>query len=823
MKRLHVHEATLCAWLVLYPAFAGAASPDLQSCEPRGGQRGTEMEVKLVGNRLWDAEEIVFYREGITWKEVRPDEKAGTSVTVKFAIAGDAPFGLHPFRVRTKTGISYARPFWVSQFPNVLESENNHSFETPQDVALNVTIDGTVRAETADFFRFQAKKGQRVSVEVEGLRANSTRGYLGMDPYVAILNKDRFALASADDTPLLRQDCWVSVVIPEDGAYLVEVRDSAYEGRGRYRAHIGTFPRPTAAYPAGGQPGEELEVRMIGDAKGEYSVKVKLPAGSGRQEHELFASREGLFPPSPNILRLSPYPNVLEDESVNDAIGTLSASSGSLPLAFNGILQEDGDHDYFRFTAKKGQKFSFRTVARKMASPVDPVLHVFSADGKVLGGNDDADGSVDARYDFAAPADGDYFVRVYDHLLRGGPDFVYRVETEVAKPEILVTMPEFQQQDNQYRKAMEVPRGGRYAVVANVTRQNVRCDVRLGADNLPPGVVLKAAEMPAAVGQYPIVFEAAPDAPAGTRLVSLWAESTDSANPVRGVFTHPFDWVRGNPNNTVYYSTTVDVMPVAVLEEAPYSLELEPLGRALLRDGQAQMKVVAKRKEGFTTPITARWLWRPPGFSCDSTVTIPEGKTEALFNISANGNAELRTWKVCVLGESNTPKGVVCSASGLTDLEIADHFVTMKMNLTTVQQGGKGEILLDVEEVTGFNGDAKVRVLGLPAKATAEEAILKKGDTQVRIPMQTAPDTPVGQQKNVFCELVFNEGGKEYRQRAGLGGIVRVDPAPKVAQKPAAEPVKAAAPVAPAKAENKPLSRLEQLRVEAKKAAEAGK
>jgi hypothetical protein len=113
-----------------------------------------------------------------------------------------------------------------------------------------------------------------------------------------------------------------------------------------------------------------------------------------------------------------------------------------------------------------------------------------------------------------------------------------------------------------------------------------------------------------------------------------------------------------------------------------------------------------------------------------------------------------------------------------------------------------------------------VKVFGLPAKATGEEVTLRKGDTQIRIPVQTAPDTPVGQHKNVFCEVVFNEGGKEYRQRAGLEGIVRVDPVPKVAQQaPAPQPEKRVSE--PAKVAEKPLSRLEQLRLEAKKEAAA--
>ncbi|NBO94139.1 MAG: hypothetical protein EBV06_17790, partial [Planctomycetia bacterium] len=142
----------------------------------------------------------------------------------------------------------------------------------------NVTVDGTTKPETSEYFVVEAKKGQRLSVEVEGVRANSVRGVLGIDPYVGIMNMKRFLLASADDTPLLKQDCFVSCVIPEDGKYIVEVRDSAYQGNARFRAHIGTFPRPTVAYPAGGQAGTEVEFTMIGDPKGDYRFKTKLPA-----------------------------------------------------------------------------------------------------------------------------------------------------------------------------------------------------------------------------------------------------------------------------------------------------------------------------------------------------------------------------------------------------------------------------------------------------------------------------------------------------------------------------------------------------------------
>ncbi len=48
-----------------------------------------------------------------------------------------------------------------------------------------------------------------------------------------------------------------------------------------YRAHIGTFSRPTGIYPAGGQAGSQLTARVLGDPLGERTEKVALPAKAG--------------------------------------------------------------------------------------------------------------------------------------------------------------------------------------------------------------------------------------------------------------------------------------------------------------------------------------------------------------------------------------------------------------------------------------------------------------------------------------------------------------------------------------------------------------
>src|SRR5204863_7034254 len=90
----------------------------------------------------------------------------------------------------------------------------------------------------------------------------------------------RFELAASDDAPLLKQDSLCSVIIPADGTYVIQVRESAYGGNGAcaYRLHVGTFPRPTAVMPAGGKLGEEVELRFLGDPAGEIRQKIKLPA-----------------------------------------------------------------------------------------------------------------------------------------------------------------------------------------------------------------------------------------------------------------------------------------------------------------------------------------------------------------------------------------------------------------------------------------------------------------------------------------------------------------------------------------------------------------
>src|SRR4051794_22756521 len=52
------------------PQVSRASSPELQIIQPRGAQRGTEVDVTFRGNRLADAKDVIAYDPGITVEKV---------------------------------------------------------------------------------------------------------------------------------------------------------------------------------------------------------------------------------------------------------------------------------------------------------------------------------------------------------------------------------------------------------------------------------------------------------------------------------------------------------------------------------------------------------------------------------------------------------------------------------------------------------------------------------------------------------------------------------------------------------------------------------
>ncbi len=818
MSALRTIRSLLASVLILSTATVFAASPRLSIIMPRGGQRGQNVQFTFSGSLLADVEEIFFYEPGFEVKNI--EAVNGNSFKATVAIAPDARLGEHIAQVRTKTGISDFRTLYVGNLPDVAEKEPNTQFEEAQPIPMNVTVTGVVQSEDVDYYVVEAKKGDRIAVEVEAIRLGNTL----FDVYAAILDSKRFEMSAEDDSPLVIQDAVCTTVAPEDGKYYVEVRESSYAGNGncRYRLHVGNFPRPTAVYPAGGKIGEEVEVKFLGDAAGDFAQKFKLPE-QVVPEYGLFAGTPESSAPSWNRFRLSDVPNALEVEPNNTRE---HATPVEFPSAFNGILQETGDQDFFKFTAKKGQQLNVECYGRRVRSAIDPFMYLYNASGGQIAANDDSRGP-DSYFRFNVPADGEYYLMVRDHLMRGGPGFVYRVEFQSVQPALTLSIPRVERY-GQYRQQIYVARGNRFATLINASRGNFGGPLVLAPEKLPEGITMHAEPMPANLSTMPVVFEAAADAPLNGLLANFLGKHQE--NPaISGGFSNTSDFIVANPGQSRYYTKTVKRLPIAVVDELPFSIDIQVPKVPVARNGSMNLKIVATRKADFKAPITVQFPFRPPGISAASSVTIAADKTEANYPINANGSAAIGTWKVFAIGWANVG-GNAFSSSRLCPLEISEPFVTFAIDRTACEQGQNTELVCKLAQAKEFPGEAIARVYGLPSKVTTTELKFTKDSTELVFPVTTDKASPAGRHKSVFCQITIMMNGEPIVHNVG-GTELRIDKPlpPKVAPKPMPKPAAvAAAPKPMPKPMPKPerrLTRLEQLRLDkanARKAAAGG-
>ncbi|MBI1369907.1 MAG: peptidase [Planctomycetes bacterium] len=811
-----IRTAIACAALLLTTSLDAIAvgPPDLDGIQQGGVQRGVEGTLDLAGKRLDEPQEVMFYEPGFTVTNLEVVGDKGTHIKVHLNVAADVPLGEHHLRLRTKFGLTDLKTFFVGPYPMVGEAEPNSSFDAPQKVAMNTTIEGVVENEDIDYYLIEAKQGQRISAEVEAIRL----GRRNFDPYVAIMDMRRFELASCDDIPLLWQDCYASVVAPADGNYIVMVRESSYGGSGdsQYRLHIGDFPRPRAVYPPGGKVGEELKVTFVGDVSGPIEKTIKLP-DQPNEMYGVYAEQNGASSPSPNYMRVSPFGSYNEAEPNND-YGAPNVVDAELPVAINGVIEKAGDVDLFKFKAKKGQNLDVRVYARALRSPLDPVMSIAN-----VGGNDDS-GGLDSYLNFQVKEDGEYVLSVTDQLGKGGPDYVYRVEITPKAPAVSFTIPQADRDDTQTRQMASIPKGNRFAILLSAKRENFGGELKFLIDHMPQGVQMIAPNMADNVSEVPILFEAAPDAPIGGELTTLRGEHIDAdKNNIKGTFSQTVVLVRGQPNNTAYISTTVPQFTMAVQDEVPFKVSIVEPKVPLAQSGRMNIKVVAERKDGFDEPITVQMLRRSPGFNCNSTVTMDKGKNEVEYPVNANGNAATGTWDICMVAWANVNGGRQYIATQMAKLNIVPEYVVGKMEMVSCEQGQPVDIVCELEQRQPFDGEAKLELFGLPDKVTAEPVMITKDSKQAVFHIKTDPNSPVGQHKSLFCQFTLIQNGEPIVQSLAGGSVLRIDkprPAPveKKAEPKKDEPKPEAKPNEPPP---KPLSRLEQLRQELAEKAKA--
>lgn len=775
---------------------------------PRGAARGEIIEVTFHGMDLDDPREVIFYRPGIHASGFATENAKQTSRTpnggtiskttkMKFKIAADAPLGQHALRLRTGTALSEVVTFWVGPFPTVNEAEKkigeNDSIETAQLVPMNSTVNGEIlpgEAMDRDYYRIDAKKGQRISVEIESVRLGTLHYGGENDLSLRVLDAKGNEIAANSDNALNGMDPLVTTVAPADGPYYVEVMQQIFSAPrlAYYRAHIGDFARPMAVYPAGGQMGEKIEAKLLGDALGDATASIQLPNVAGNFE---FASGA----PSANVLRVSRYKNVLEGEQ-----GTLTVVN-SLPAALNGILSVKGETDTFRFGAKKGESWKVVVYGRTLGSPIDPKIVIRYADGRLLQQADDSTlaergfvssrgtwhikDTLDPAFVFKAPADGDYTLTVEDNRGMGGPLFVYRVEMEPAVDSVLTHIT--------YREGYQIPRltgliipqGNQWTLdvqIAPGLGNSYKGDIELEAIGLPRGVTMNAPLFKAGKTVMPVQFVAAADAEQQAVLIEIRAKAVDPKVKLESGSRYGLALVNRR-GLLPWHMVFLNKFALAVTKPAPFHIEIEEPQTGLAQNGEMNLKVKLIRHEGFDGAVEIQPDWLPSGISKESAVTIKPGQSEASFRINADAKIQPGEYQIAmnastVGGDSFSGVGNVRVSSPFVKINVAEPYFTVALQRASVEKGQHGTITGIVKHNKTFEGTAQLTLKRLPngVKLYGKAPEIKAGEDKVMFEVEASPDALAGLYKEITCEVTVTEKGQPVKQQTG-SGVLRIDPA----------------------------------------------
>ena len=441
--------------------------------------------------------------------------------------------------------------------------------------------------------------------------------------------------------------------------------------------------------------------------------------------------------------------------------------------------------------------------------------------GAILGADDSV--GPDSYFRFQAPETAEFVVWLVDQLGKRALDYAYRIETDARSlPALTVTTNAEQIPLGTGVMSVAVPKGGRQAILMLGNRADFGGEVNLTVGKLPAGVSAEAPTIAASQVIVPVLFSAKPDAPLASALAEVTGKPADPKLIIPSQFNQMSVLVLGQ-NQVNVWSRTVDSLAVAVTDECPYSIEIVEPKVPLVRSGSMGLKVRATRKPGFKAAIAVYLPWNPPGVGSGGGIAIPEGQTEAVIPMNADGGAELRTWKIVVNGASGVASGPIMVSSQLANLTIANPYVGLAFQAASVDQGKEVDMAVKVAKAVDFTGEAQVTLIGLPNKVTTDVKKINKDSTDLLFHIKTDKVSPAGNHASLFCQVVITQNGEPVVHNIGTGAL-RIDvPLPPKANTPAPPPVVAAAPKPAAPAAAKPLTRLEKLRLESKQAKMAGK
>jgi hypothetical protein len=209
-------------------------------------------------------------------------------------------------------------------------------------------------------------------------------------------------------------------------------------------------PRLHAVFPPGGQAGTSFDLiltngtdleeisRLVFNHPGIASAAKTQDVGGKPQPipNQFTVTLSGDVPPGQYEVRCvglwgisNPRTFVVGNRKEAVEVEPNNTREQATPLEFNttvnGKTNGGTDVDFYKISAKAGQRVLGEFLGRRIDSKLDGTIEVYDTAGRrlALARNNVAR---DPLLDFVAPADGEYFLRVYDFVYAGGEDYGYR-------------------------------------------------------------------------------------------------------------------------------------------------------------------------------------------------------------------------------------------------------------------------------------------------------------------------------------------------------------------------------------------------------------
>lgn len=423
-----------------------------------GGNAGTG-QASTVGNTPEQKMQAAIEKRIANFQQTLACASLSSFAFVEVTVAPDAEPGLREIRIVTARGVSNPLVFEIGQLPETSRPAMAPSVKQilgkeylamrkrpPEEKEVSLTIPCTANGQIAsgeiNSYRFSAKKGQRLVLNVRARTlipfiADAVPGWF--QPVIALYNAKGREVAYQDDfqfhpDPVLFYD------VPEDGEYVATIFDSIHRGREDfiYRLSIGETPFLTSIFPLGGKAGALPSITFKG--RNIDGAAGKAPAKEAAAGINSFAAVQKGIVSNQLPFAIDTLPESVEAEP-NDAHANAQVLTSTVIV--NGRIDKSGDRDIYKVQGKAGETLVAEIHARKLESPTDAVLTLTDASGKILAYSDDLPDvgagtnthHADPMFSVKLPADGDYFVQVSEANRQGGEDYGYRLRVGAPQPD----------------------------------------------------------------------------------------------------------------------------------------------------------------------------------------------------------------------------------------------------------------------------------------------------------------------------------------------------------------------------------------------------